>query len=521
MKISIDESQRFVCYCSYQERKIPYEAGFFFDFNYTKKWYTKDIKTAAALSDHFDEKTKKLLDSISFEKKPWSGGTLQFPMPNHLELDDVQYKAIEFAINRNHSYLALDPGLGKTPVSVVLMNIQTLIKNNSKILLIVPPFLVSNWISEIENWKTYPYDFAVLGTIRDLSEAYDITIIPDSIIKDDLHTAMIHNQKFDLVIVDEVQRFLNVSARTKALFGDGIANGLVHLAPKRVYLSGTPMRKGLMDFYPILRANAFNLIDWKRHDHYGSHFCAGYKRRTYGNNYAWDYSGSSNIKEFKAKVFGSFIMREKLEDNLKELRDKKVERIVVLDAKKAEVKKLKKLEDATFGTKTIEEITGSKELGAIARYRKEYGKTILKPALDYILNALSNSKDQMLIFGHHVDILEELGEKLSNYFETEIIYGKTKKKEIDRIKNSFHLGVTRVLVANISCMVGHNILKGTRIIFVESSWDYTENQQAIARAYRRGQKKIVVVDHLVLADSIGEYVMRTVIKKKQAIEKLN
>ena len=69
------------------------------------------------------------------------------------DLYDFQKDAVEYlTCNPHHgSLLALDPGLGKGPVSIVAMDTLQLMK----VLIVAPLTLARNWLAELDAWEQY------------------------------------------------------------------------------------------------------------------------------------------------------------------------------------------------------------------------------------------------------------------------------------------------------------------------------------------------------------------------------
>lgn len=486
MKISFVEPDRFVSFdCKFEERHVLKDAGFWFDkFDSTrvKKWNTTNYFYAATLDQYLDENAKKKIQSVSLIETSWGGG---LSLPEGKRFSKSQIAGFEFATSRNHSYLAFDAGIGKTPLGVALMNA---LSKGSNTLLIIPPGLITQWVNEIKRWST--------KNTLDI-----IDIIPDT------QLGKYAIGYYDLVIVDEAHRFINEdSQRTQLLMRT------VESISKRVFLSGSPIKKGPMHLYLIVRSSAWNLIEYAPMHQYGVQFCGAYKKETYGHHWAWDYSGSSNEDDFRKRLFDKFILRRKLK-----LKAKHIERVVNIDS--GEIKAIKDLEKIIFGSKTLKEIIGSVSRKEIAKYRKALIPKTIPIAVSYIKDILDSTDESILVLGFHHEMIEELERKLKKY-KPSVIYGKTKREERNRIQSDFAERRVRLIIASIPCMVGINLQAGTRNIFVESSWDYIDNYQASCRTYRRGQKKTVISDHLVIANTVGEYVMRTVLKKKVNYKKL-
>ena len=69
----------------------------------------------------------------------------------------------------------------------------------------------------------------------------------------------------------------------------------MHRGAKVVMLSGTPMRSGHIELWPVLRSLAWNSIDYMSRHRYGLEYC-GAHGKAYRGKFVWDYSGSTNSK---------------------------------------------------------------------------------------------------------------------------------------------------------------------------------------------------------------------------------
>jgi SNF2 family DNA or RNA helicase len=521
VRVTFEKPNRFVLTCSYEQRSIAREHKFIWDAD-SRYWFTTQFEHAAKLREYFDEDLKKRIKRFSVVKKPWLGSVP--PLPYGVKLLPHQERGVKFALERNHSYISFDMGLGKTLTSIAVINsvyakTEGAKRANFKALIIVPPFLIHNWMKEIHKFKAFRFFVNVLRKASDELKAEDIVIVPDSIVHvpEVFENLMAH--RWNVIVVDEAQRFLNAETkRTISVLGDEAKRGIVHRGAKVVMLSGTPMRSGHMELWPVLRSLAWNSIDYMSRHRYGLEYCGAHQVEAYRGKFVWDYSGSTNSKSLREKIEGTFFLTEKLEANVKELKGLLLERVVVLDHKlKAKVFKLD--ESLRVEARPLEDLVKGAELGDIATYRRELSLEKVMPAVQYVQNILDSSNDQVLVFFYHTEALELFSEKMKRY-GVEIINGETPMKTRDKITEGFQAKKFRVLSANIFTMVGLNLTNAKRIVFVESSWNSTDNDQAKARAYRIGQDKLVTVDHLTLADTLDEYVLNKVIKKRNLIDKV-
>lgn len=511
MRVSYDEvSKQFIVTCSYEEKDIAKRAGFFWDYT-KKKWVTSDYQKAARLRDYFDDSVKRKINSVSLIKSPWAGS---LPIPQGKKLDPYQVDGVKFSLTRNNSYLAFEQGLGKTPMSAVIAN--AVFKKYlylSRVLIVVPPFLISNWLRELENWNATNMPVTAIRTSKDLEDwngPLGVTIFPDSLLSSKV-LKLLTIYSFDLLIVDEAHRHNNSkSKRSSALIGE---HGIADSCEKVVLLSGTPMRNRPIELYACLSRFASNLISFRGYYSYANKFCDARYIQISKSKKVFDVSGASNVPELREDI-KDFMKIERAKDHL----DLKwSERIVMLDGKLN--KNVKKLEKSLLSKHKLSDLISNNSLGEIATYRTMLSKIKLKPASDYIENILEYSDQSIIVFAWHTDLILGLHDSLSKY-KPLLIYGGVRTKDRDEIEKKFQNKKSRLLIANIQTMVGLNLTSGTRGIFVESSWVPADNDQAKKRMIRRGQKENVSIEHLVIADTLDEYVLRRVLEKQDTINEL-
>lgn len=510
----------FILKCSFNSEALQAKkANWFFD-PINRHFMTTSKRIAARFREHFDDSAEKFFQSTTLQVSPWTG---RIPVREGKELHQVQFDSAKFCLERNHSYLALEQRIGKTPTAITVLNTLDLeLFCSSKTLLIVPPFLVSNWLREIQDWGTRGYTVALIdsGKLKGplLANHFDILIVPDSIVINEDVQKIVSGFDFDLLIVDEAHRMNNEeSQRTQFLYGE---NGIVKKADKVVLLSGTPMRNRPIDLWPVLSNLAHDTIQYRSKSSYAFKYCDGrvetkefYKRGKLQKKQTLNAQGSSNEEELQKRL-QPFMKVEKYKDHFD---ISETETLVLLDANKN--KTIFELTNDILSKKSLEELVGSSNLGDIATLRKTMSITKMPVARDYIQNALDNTDDKFLVFGFHVDLLEDLYEcfKPSGAF---LINGKTPMKVRAQIQKDFAEGKTRIGFANIFTMQGIDLSAANRNIFVESSWGPSDNDQAKFRVYGRKQKKSVFTEHLVLAGTLDEYIMRRVLEKKETINKI-
>lgn len=477
---------------------------------------TSKLRVATAQKKYHSPEVRKMFERITCEiLEPWTGG---ISLPTHQKLDKCQRLGVRHAMERNHSYLAFAMGVGKTPTAIAIMSTF-----KEKTLVLCPPGLISMWEREIPKWSKQKLSIGVVhGVVDSRLRSMDIIICPDSIVGHPLISQPLGRLGARLLVVEEAQRFVNYEAqRTRALFGDLdlLPNGLVHNFDKVVFLSGTPMPNRPIELFPVLRACAANVINYRDKFDFGLRYCGAYE-----GAFGWDFKGESNTGELRKKMHGLFMRREETSTT----GPKKTEEVIYFNMRKAP--SIIKIEDVILKGRTISEyiegiVNGKTEfernqnLGDIAKYRSALGQKILPLATQWVENILKTTGESVLVLGWHQGPITQLASRLNQYHPA-VIHGKTPFKERDKRLERFQKGKTRLLIGNIKVMVGHNIDKATRVILFEWSWVPSDNAQAIARAYRRTSTKNVLVQYLCLQNTLAEYVLQTNLKKQTVINKL-
>ncbi|XP_050377331.1 SNF2 domain-containing protein CLASSY 3-like [Argentina anserina] len=117
-------------------------------------------------------------------------------------------------------------------------------------------------------------------------------------------------------------------------------------------------------------------------------------------------------------------------------------------------------------------------------------------------------KERVLVFSQYINALTILKELLKSQFqwneENEILFmsGAEKSKQRQSSMKAFNdpLSRAKVLLASTKgCNEGINLVGASRVVLLDVTWNPSVERQAISRAYRLGQKKIVFIYHLLLA----------------------
>jgi SWI/SNF-related matrix-associated actin-dependent regulator 1 of chromatin subfamily A len=414
------------------------------------------------------------------------------PLPHQLD-------AVKFALNRleasKPSYLALDPGLGKTIVATLIANLT-----KTDIFYVCPPFLSANTNREFTKWCF-------------LKRLY---LLPDSMIA---RKKAFEEFKFDfwdsgsagILIVDEAHRFKNFkSKRTKALLN----KIMPHFQGRVIFMSGTPMPNSRpLELWPVLRAAVPELFG-KPFFPFALKYCGAFQ-----HEFGWDFTGFSNRKEFRARVTKSFMLRMKKE--ILNLPPKREGLLVVGDDRppaeiaRLEKKILNRYKEDDIVSGDIKEFFGIEGEIHLATYLRLLGSYKLKHVLPFIESVLEDTQENILVFAVHKEVIATLAKALQR-FKPLVITGDVPKNKRQEIVNTFQESKEhKLFIGNIqACGVGFTLTKATRVLFVEFSWVDGENTQSADRAHRIGQKDSVLVQYIVLNGSIDHKRMEVLLRKR-------
>ncbi|CAL1374802.1 unnamed protein product [Linum trigynum] len=133
----------------------------------------------------------------------------------------------------------------------------------------------------------------------------------------------------------------------------------------------------------------------------------------------------------------------------------------------------------------------------------------------FVLNLVYRivKKEKALIFCHNIAPINLLTELFENIFgwqrgrEIMILTGDLELFERGRIIDKFEEpgGHSKILLASITaCAEGISLTAASRVILMDSEWNPSKTKQAIARAFRPGQQKVVYVYQLLATGTLEE-----------------
>lgn len=496
----------------------PTEVDWYFN-KATKLYETRKLKAANTFKNFADESAKRIFDQFALKKYTTPPGAFH-------GLDDPNYKiplmpfqrqrGVPFILKQNHTYLAHEPGLGKT-----IQAISAVSAKPGKTWVICPAFLRVNWAREITKW--FIYDFPTIGIIQTESTPHeygqDFLIISDAILeKPQVLKNILAQSPPKFIFIDEGHRFKTPEAsRTTALYGGRNGRikspGIVYKAEHVSVLSGTPLLKTPIELWTTLYSLAPETIDFMSYHEFGHHFSKSFLV----DGRIWVFKGSKNEDELKRRL-EPFMQRITKEEVLPELPPKIREMVFVTKYRGQDTLKW----DDTVTKEFLKSKHPKPEsLGEFARLRRMVGVEKIVPTIQFIKEILDEDpSERIILYAYHRDNVADLAKGLEK-FNPRVIMGGV--QHLDRVatEDAFQNGDCRLIIGNLRAMgLGLTLTRATRVVFMEYSETPAENEQAEDRAHRIGQKGSVYIQYLVLPNSLDEIYLGMIMEKQFTLEKL-
>ena len=481
----------------FESRHVPKDAGFEWSQKY-KTWLTKSPYIAYQLIGEADNDARFELTGIDnniFDSKQPNDifNRKGLSVPKGLSYLPFQIAGITHLVSqlekRRSVLLADEQGLGKTVQAIGVANHFGF----KKILVICPASLRLNWAREIEKWHIHNPGVKPLLSGKD---AYD----PQKSAVVSYHLAgKVEDYEPDFIIIDEGHYLKNRDTkRTQYILG---VNGLIEKAPS-IILTGTPLPNGKPnELYPILRKCAPECINYMSYWDYVRHFC----ELDFGNYRDYRIIGAKNQKELFTRLRGSGFMTRRLKkDVLKDLPPKR-HKMVVFPASGG----LKKILDKESEFDALEIARHGVPVGSgLPEIRREMGIEKVPVTVEYISNLLDSGTEKLIVFAHHIEVVDLLSTALKKYNPV-VIKGDTPAKTRQYYVDLFQTDpLIRIAVGNLQSMgTGWTLTSAHDVVFVEASWVPGENDQCADRAHRIGQNERVMLHFLVVEGSIDARIL--------------
>ena len=429
-----------------------------------------------------------------------------------------QIKGMEMMVKQGACGLFLDPGLGKTSITLGAFNILQKQGYVGSMLVIAPMRVCYNvWPAEVRKWAQFSHlKVNILhgkGKEEALNDPADIYVINPEGLPWLAERDRLKRISPEMLVVDESTKFKRASSKRFKLL-----KTLLNQFTRRYILTGTPTAQGLEDLfgqiYILDHGNALGqyITHYRRKYFYQSGF-GGYT-----------YSPRDGADMEIAKLIAGFTLRLKAEDylTLPEL----VYNEVAIELPQNVRLMYQELEREFIAIIGTEEITAPSAAAVSTKLRQLVNGGVYNDDRDVIevhqekvtaLTELHNEigKAPMLVmyqFKHDITrIREQFGE------DTPYIGSGVSNKLAEHLCRQFNDGTIPILLAH-PASVGHGLnLQGysNHVAFFGLPWDYELREQAIRRVYRQGNPNTHVFVHDIVAKrTIDQAVARALNRKE-------
>jgi len=384
---------------------------------------------------------------------------------------------------------------------------------NGKILVVCPATLKINWFNELKKWLVVKRPIHIMGN-RGLDMLSDINIINyASLVK---HKKDLLSYPFELLIADESHYIKNNKAqRTKAFMA------IAKKIPYKLYLTGTPILNRPIEMQTMLKSLGFEIAQdrWK----YAERYC-DLKR----NDFGWDLTGHSNLKELKGLLHNRLMIRRLKENVLKDL-PPKTRQVISLepDGFNEGIKRHSSVIDNLLASGSNFDVairnlfsSGVKSIADISKIRKEAALKKIPLAIQHITNVIENT-GKIIVFAHHRDVIDELTLKLRTKYKGVVVTGATPQNDRQNLVNIFQTdSECKFFIGSIAAAgVGLNLTAANILVFLEFDWSPGMMEQVEDRCHRISQTNKVLIQYIVFNGSIDSYMLNMILDKKKVIDK--
>jgi SWI/SNF-related matrix-associated actin-dependent regulator 1 of chromatin subfamily A len=442
-----------------------------------------------------------------------------------MELYPYQKEGVEWLKTKRFALLADEMGLGKSAQVIVAsdqlidaataMGTQALAAELSPLTVVLCPAVARfNWANEFTKFSQQNRNVNVVLTRSQLLALIckmqnNSTIICSY----DLASVSVGNLaalKPDTLILDEVHYLKNPQTqRAQAVFGkEGIAR---HAA--RVWtLSGTPAPNHAGELWVLLRCFGATSLGY---DAYISRYCDTYWT---GHEYRIAGTKKSRIPELNNMLKGIMLRRRKREV-MSELGS------IVFSSVTVEPVQYGRVPEDFARCETMIDATADDALSrlSVSAYRRHIGMLKVAKTAELVNSELElGLYSKIVIFGHHIGVLEGMKERLKQW-QPVLINGSTMPKAREAAIQKFQFDPEcRVFIGNMQAVgTGINLTAASNVLMLEPDWVPGNNSQAIARCHRIGQTEPVMVRFVELAgDSLDKRIMGVVARKTRELSQI-
>jgi superfamily II DNA or RNA helicase len=429
------------------------------------------------------------------------------------ELLPYQLDGIAFAVGAGRAILADEMGLGKTIQGVGVAELLAREAAITKVLVVCPTSLKSQWRSEIERFSGRTVQVVAGATAERgpqyASEAFFTVCNYEQVMRDILD---IERTPWDLIVLDEGQRIKNWQSKTSR-FVKGLRSRFA------LVLSGTPLENRLDELYSVVQ-----FVDDRR---LGPGFRFFHNHRIL--NEKGKVLGFKNLADLRENLQPILLRRTR--DSVQQQLPPRINEIVRIaptdeqaEMSLLHLQNVSRIVSKPFLTE-MDLILMQKELllsrmaaDSTALVDKQHpGFSSKLERLDELLEQLFVDDGRKVIMFSEWTSMLNLIEPLLNKRKLKFVRldGSVPQKQRQALVHEFQTDATcRLFLTTNAGSTGLNLQAANTVINVDLPWNPAVLEQRIARAYRMGQKRPVDVYILVTERTLEEKLLTTLAAKQ-------
>ena len=465
-------------------------------------------------------------------------------LPKPWQPHAYQKKAAKFLLEHARSALFLDPGLGKTSITLAVIKLLKKKKLINKVLLIAPLRVCYNvWPKEVEKWSDFnglrvqvlhgPHKDEALKTDADIyvinPEGLDWLLQVTKIKSPSTGKTKVHVDVrrfkalgFDTLIIDELSKFKHTSTnRFKAL------KMVLNTFARRHGLTGSPAPNGLEDLF----GQCYILDQGRTLGQYISNYRARYFQQTF-DGFGWEVREGAEDEIYER--LSPLVLRMAADDYLE--MPTLIENNIMVDLPPSVMAMYDKLEQdliAKLDGKTI--VAATAAAASIKCRQVASGGIYIDPEVQALIKLPKSNREWVNLHTTKVDALEDLVDELQG---SPLLVAYDFGHDLDRLRAKFPNAVyacdynmakfseveDRWNRGEIPLLFGHpqsvghglNLQEaGNHVCWHSMTWDYELYDQFIRRILRQGNKSKKVFVHHIMARGTIDETMLYVLKSKR------
>jgi SNF2 family DNA or RNA helicase len=447
-----------------------------------------------------------MVNEIPIDKGPYISNT-DIELPTFkgklFPYQNQGFRWLKMIVNENAGCILADEmGLGKTAQIIAVLAYQSLTANNPS-LVVAPVSLLENWRREVDKFAP---SLAVLvhqgnnrtGFYREFKK-YNLVITSYETILRDL--SLFQMLRWNIVIADEAQTIKNpLAKRTQAM------KQLDRYST--IAVTGTPIENRLVDLW--------SLSDFVFPGYLGD-------IKSYQDMFPDDVVSAERLEPLISPI----LLRRRVRD----VADDLPKRIDIPQVLKLSLEEAQQYD--TFRMQIIDEYGERATLVSLIKLRMfcthpllQFPSKTREPTdfskymrLVEIIEEIISNKEKVIIFTSFKDMVDLLVIDLSKRFDIycDFIDGRVDvSNRQTKIDNFSDVKESAILVLNPRAAgTGLNITAANHVIHYNLEWNPAVEDQASARAHRRGQMRPVTIYRLFCADTVEEAINERLERKRE------